>query len=246
MAQTKKGKRKKRRVSQCKNVVVGVKCQGKYLLTYEDGAPIFTCEKCGDKELTWQKFYTNYLQLFKKKENWDIKKHQVSCIIGFFCYMYKNHYDIDYVFVPQNPNPYGSKECRDAWALLSAFHGDAHIVRKYIYWFFTKFIKKNTDVVSFAYINTPGIVRRFKLYMEKKKTLTRSSTLPKVFLEWCQNNIPEIFSSYELNTMNDLGALLGYVKNYNDEIDSDSSEFLAIAQATKLNLIKNDKLNIRS
>jgi len=160
--------------------------------------------------------------------------------------MYKKHYDIDYVFVPQNPNPYGAKEVRDAWSLLSAFQGDAHEVRRYIYWFFTKTIGRNTDITSFAYLNTPNIVRKYNLYLEKKKTFTRASKLPKDFITWCGDNVPEIFTNYELNTMNDLGALLGYVKTYSSDINPESSEFRVIAQATKMNLIKDDMLNIRS
>lgn len=129
--------------------------------------------------------------------------------------------------------------------MLSAFEGNAHEVRKYIYWFFTKFIGRGTDITSLAYLNAPGILRKYKLYVEKKKTFTRASNLPKEFVSWCQDNIPDIFDTYELGTMNDLGALLSYVKSYSDEIDVESSEFRAIAQATKMNLIKNDKLNIR-
>lgn len=242
---TLKKKRSRRRVSQCKNVIAGVKCPGKYLLTYANNAPIFTCEKCGDQELTWQKFYDEYLQLYKVKDNWDNKKHQVSCILGFFCSRYKKHYDTDYVFVPQNPNPYGAKEVRDAWALLSAFQGDAHEVRRYIYWFFTKAIGRNTDITSFGYLKTPNIIRKYKLYLEKKKAFTRASKLPKNFIAWCDDNVPDIFANYELNTMNDLGALLGYVKAYSNDINPESSEFRVIAQATKMNLIKDDKLNIR-
>lgn len=215
------------------------------MLSYDDGAPIFTCEKCGDKELTWQKFYNEYLELFKDKENWDNKKHQVSCIIGFFCHMYKKAYDIDYVFVPQNPNPYGAKECRDAWALLATFKGNAHEVRKYMYWFFNKGLNRSTAVTHFGYINTPGIIRKYNLYAEKKNTFTRASKLPKQYVEWCKDNVPGVFEKYELGTMNDLGVLLSYVKAYDSDFDSESVEFKAIAQAVKSSLIKDDKLNIR-
>src|SRR5690242_15478794 len=127
-------KKKRRRVSICQKTLETGTCLGKYYLHYEDNAPVFICDKCGEKELTWKKFYDEYLQLYKIKEKWDSEKDKVSCIIGFFCYMYKEGYGTDYVFVPSNFNPYSSKECRDSWALLAAFNGNANEVRKYIYW----------------------------------------------------------------------------------------------------------------
>jgi len=183
--------------------------------------------------------------LFKQKDNWDIKKHQVSCVIGFFCYLYKKKYNVDYVFVPKNPNPYSAKECRDTWAMLATFKGNAHEARKYIYWFFNKHLGSSTNITSFGYLNTPGIIRRYNIYVEKKKTFTRSSRLPKEYTEWCQEQVPDIFDKYELGTMNDLGALLSHVKTYSDEIDSESSEFRAVSHAVKMKLIQDDKLNIR-
>lgn len=159
---------------------------------------------------------------------------------------YEKFYNTEYVFVPQNPNPYGSKECRDAWAILSAFNGDAREVGKYIQWFFKHGINKNTNITSFGYLGTPAIIRKYKLHAEKSKYLTRASILPKEYLSWCEDNVPEIFDKYELTTMNDLGALLKYVVTYSGEISSDSAEFQAISQAVKMTLIKDNKLNIRS
>jgi hypothetical protein len=242
MPKAKKTKSKKRRPSDCKNTKSG-DCKGKYKLQYEDSAPTFICNKCGDVESTWKKFYTEYLQLYREKDNWDVEKHKITCIIGFFCHMYKEFYSTEYVFVPQNPNPYGCKECKDAWKLLATFKGNAHAVRKYIYWVFKKLINKNTTITSFGYINTPGIIRKYNLYVQKKTTITRSTDLPREFTDWCKENTPSIFDDYELSTINDLGALLSYTKFY--EVDYLSAEAKAIQMAEKLNLIKNGKLNTK-
>ena len=157
--------------------------------------------------------------------------------------MYKEFYNIDYVFMPTNPNPYGAKECKDAWTLLAAFSNDAIEVRKYIYWVFKKGINKNASINSFGYINAPGLVRKYKLYAEKRKTLTRDSALPKRYIDWCESHIPNIFQNYELKTMNDLGALLSYTNAYLENEDTIERE--AIEEAIRCNLIKNGKLNIR-
>jgi hypothetical protein len=213
-------------------------------LSYENGAPIFTCEKCGDRELTWKKFYDEYLQLFRDKSNWGVKKHQVSCIIGFFCHMYKEFYGTDYVFVPQNPNPYGCKEVKDSLKLLATFSGNAHDVRKYIFWVFKKIIKQSTNLTAFAYINSPSIIRKYKLYAEKKNRLTRSSKLPKQFLDWCKQNAPELFDKYELETMNDLGALSSYLKEYDDGTDQFVDERGVVSEARKYKLIKENSYQL--
>ena len=158
--------------------------------------------------------------------------------------MYEEKYGVPYTFVPQNPNPYSSKECRDAWKLIVAFKKNIVDVRKYIYWLFKKQLSSNTNIISFNYINTPALVRKYVLYAEKKKALTRSSKLPESFLDWCHTNVPGLFEAYELSTMNDLGALCAYCKRFNDSASLED-ERLAISRAEHQGLIKDGKLNIR-
>ena len=228
---------KRRRLTPCSDS----NCSGKFEMTYENVAPIFTCNQCGKQDLAWKKFYTEYLQLYKVKSNWDTEKHKITCIIGFFCHMYKETYETDYVFVPSNRSPYSCKECKDAWKLLAAFKGNAHSVRKYIYWLFKR-LYKNTNIISFGYINTPGIIRKYNLHIKKRNKITRSTLLPAEFIEWCQKNTPDTLDKYELSTVNDLGALLGFTKFY----DTDSfNEKKVIQIAEKFNLIKDGKLNIQ-
>lgn len=158
--------------------------------------------------------------------------------------MYKDLYGTDYVFIPKNPNPYGAKECKDSWSLLAAFNGNAHDVRKYIYWLFTKGINKNTTITSFGYTTTPAIIRKYNLYLQKKNILDRSSKLPKIFIDWCRTYVPNIFDRYALDTMNDLGALIAHVNAYKNEILSDSDEYRLLSVAESHNLVKNGRLNI--
>jgi hypothetical protein len=236
-----KTKKIKRKVSICAEVINNIDCGGKYSLSYDVNAPIFICEKCGNKNLTWKKFYDEYLQLFKKEENWNSNEHKISCIIGFFCYKYKEKYEVNYTFVPSNPNPYSSKECKDAWSVLAAFSGDANKVRKYMVWLF-KNLNKNTNIISFGYLKTQGLINKYNLKNATKDILHRESKLPMAFLNWCKQNCPKIFENYTLETMNDLGAILGACKTY--KIDKNSSEHMIIEEAKKIGLIKLEKLNI--
>ena len=234
-------KKKKRKANACNKIINDIECSGKYYLSYENNAPVFTCDKCNEKNLTWKKFYDEYLQLFRKKENWDNDKDKVSCIIGFFCFKYKEKYNTNYTFVPSNMNPYSSKECRDAWSLLAAFDGDSHKVRKYIIWLFNS-INKNTNIISFGYIKTQALINKYNLKNIKKGTFQRESKLPSLFTEWCIKNVPGVFDKYALETMNDLGALFNYYKSYLKDTNCDES--LLVNEAEKQGLIKLDKLNI--
>lgn len=183
--------------------------------------------------------------MWKNKDSWEDKKNHVSCILGFFCYMYKEFFTIDYTFVPQNPNPYGAKEVKDSWTLLATFDNDIHEVRKYIYWVFKKGINKNCSITNFGYINAPGLIRKYKLYAEKKKSLTRDSSLPGEFLNWCKLNAVSIFDMYALSTMNDLGALVAYTNEYKLDLDDNSVETVVIKKAKELSLIKDGRINVR-
>lgn len=239
MSQTKK---KRRRVNICQKIIQTTPCLGKYYLYYEDNAPVFICDKCGQKELTWKKFYDEYLHLWKTKENWDKEKDKISCILGFFCHMYRERYNTEYIFVPTSFNPYSSKECKDTRTLLVTFNGNAHEVRKYVYWLFKKCINKSTTITSLGYLVTPNIIRKYNLQIISKNILHRESKLPKNFVEWCKTNTPEIFDKYAFETMNDLGAFYSYYKVY--ATIENNSEAIVIKEAERLGLIKDNKLNI--
>lgn len=155
--------------------------------------------------------------------------------------MYKEFYDTEYVFVPRNPNPYGCKECKDAWSLLAAFDGNADKARRYLYWLFRKGINKNTNITSFGYVNTPGLIRKYNLYAKKKNILGRESKLPRIFIEWCAQNEEGVFNNYNLETMNDLGAMISFYEKYGTNMDDIKR---VLTKAEVLGLIKNGKLNI--
>ncbi len=218
------------------------KCLGNLILTAEEGYQTFTCDKCGNKYEEWKKFYTEYLQLYKTKENWDKPANRVSCVLGLFCHLYREKYQTDYLFVPHGPNPFSEKECRDANLMISAFGGDVVEVRKYLIWAFKTVIGASITITSLAYLNTPNIIRKYKLFAVKRNSLTRHTQLPEEFLDWCRSSIPDLFKSYTLETMNDLGALLNYVNNC--ELEDQSMEKIAINKSIEMNLIKNNKLNI--
>jgi hypothetical protein len=152
---------------------------------------------------------------------------------------------VDYLFVPATPNPFSAKECRDANLLVSSFNKNMDDVRKYLVWVFKTGLGSNAKIVSLAYVNAPGLIRRYMLSADRKNTYTRNSPLPDEFLSWCKSCMPVLISSYTLETMNDLGALLGYV-NSDTELQPSSPETLAINKAKELKLVVNGALNVET
>jgi len=226
----------------CSQTLQGTKCLGKYSLDFDGNIPIFTCDTCGHKDVTWKKFYEEYLQLYKVRENWYEPKNAVSCVLGIFCHCYREFYQTDYTFVPKTPNPYGIKECRDVWVLLAMFNKNIHDARKYIVWLFGKGLNKGTSITNFGYILTPALVQKYKLYSIKKNVLNRASKLPENFIEYCKTNFSEIFNTTSLDTMNDLGALLAHVKCYDIGFRPDSVEKKVLEAAEQMGLVKDGKL----
>ena len=233
-------KKPRKKTSQCNQKREGISCPGKFLMSFEGSVPIFVCDSCGYKDETWKIFYDTYLQLYKTREAWDEPKNVVSCVLGIFCHCYKEFYGIEYTFTPSSPNPYGIKECRDVWTLMAMFGKDQHEVRRYIVWLFSKGLNRSAKITNFGYILTLALVQKYKLYASKRSTLTRASRLPEAFLEYCRANLSGIFNVVALETMNDLGALLGSVKCYGDIEGSLESQVIIVAE--KMGLIKEGKL----
>jgi hypothetical protein len=54
----------------------------------------------------------------------------------------------------------------------------------------------------------------------------------------------DVFKLYALETMNDLGALVMYVKSYRAELNEQSIEVRVVSKAEELGLVKNGELNV--
>lgn len=183
--------------------------------------PVFYCSFCDRTDKNeWEAWYNEYKNLWSDKKNWD-NKNGVSCIVGYFCNLYKKYYDKEYAFSYGSPNPYIDKDFLIARKLLTMFDGEAFEVGLYIKWMFEFHVKnKKKKITSMGFLTIQNLVNDFKLKRKKAKQIKRISPLPKPFIDWCSKNYPDIFSKCALETWNDLNGLITYVscwKNLDDE-----------------------------
>lgn len=217
-----------RKASLCK----GCK-EGSMILAQGDFGPFFVCDHCGAENRTWEKFFTEYLLLYRDMENWEQPKHKTSCLLGFFMYQYQKKYGVEYALIPQNPNPFSSKEVVDLSRILATFGGDAKEVARYIKWVFDKKIRESTKLTSIAYFKAPDLVRKFKLMRAEKKKQKRSEGLPRKLVEWIQKEVPEVLEQYEMKTLNDLYSLKNFVATYDLQ---DGPEIILLDKAKEFGL----------
>lgn len=176
--------------------------------------PVFSCPDCGPVRNDWAKWWDEYKNIWQDKENWKQKKHHVSCVVGYFVHKYKEHYDQPYTFSYSSPTPYTDKDFVMARRLLAMFEGNAWEVAQYIKWAFSKAISPSYVVTGMGLFTKQDLANRFKVARARSKVIRRRTPLPKNFLEWCQENHPEIFELQELSSWNDLNGLVTSVKNY--------------------------------
>lgn len=176
--------------------------------------PVFFCPDCGPAKNDWEKWWNEYRDAWKDKENWQQKKHQVSCIVGYFCHRYEKQYEQPFAFSYSSPIPYKDKEFVMARRLLTMFDGNAWEIGQYIKWGFEKLISPGYIITGLGFFTKPNIANRFKVLRAKRKVIRRRTPLPKNFIEWCKTNYPEIFELQELEVWNDLNGLVTHVKFY--------------------------------
>lgn len=202
--------------------------------------PVFSCAEHGVQKNEWKKWWDIYSERWKERGYWDKAADKPSCILGYFCYKYKEFFGSPYTFTISSPIPYKSKDFIMARRLLTMFEGNAHDIRIFIKWMFAKKIRKNYPVTSLGFFTNANFINEYKIIKSRSLILKRHTSLPDSFLNWCRNNKPEIFKKQDLNDWNDLNILVGYIKTYGD----DSIEGTIIKEAVAQGLLK-DKFSFK-
>jgi len=203
--------------------------------------PVVCCPEHGPDKNEWEIWMRKYIDYWKTEEYWLKPNSKQSCVIGYFCYKFKEFYGHPYVFSFANPIPYKDKDFIQARRLLTMFNQDAKEIKIYIKWLFAKKIKKNYPITSIGFLATANLVNEYFQAKAQNAKLKRSTNLPETFIAWCQENCTEIFSQREFKTLNDLNGTITYVKTYG----FDNVEGKVIQEAINRGLISKEIEYIR-
>jgi len=197
--------------------------------------PTFYCVSCGpDKRNEWEFWWNEYRDNWKDDEKWDRLSDGLSCVVGFFCYFYEEFYGEPFAFSYQSVKPYTDKDFMMARRILAMFDGNAREIKTYIRWVFAKKIKTpKYGIQGLGFFSMQKFVNEYKQAKARAKRITRFGPLPKSFVNWCKENVPEIFESQELNSWNDLNGVVSVVKNYGKE----GPEWCIAKEAVKIGML---------
>lgn len=181
--------------------------------------PTFSCSSCGpDKRNEWEIWWKTYKDNWKEDKKWSRPADALSCLVGFFCYYYKEFYGEPFVFSYQSAKPYTDKDFIMARRILSMFDGNAKEAKTFMRWVFAKKIKTpKYGITGLGFFTVQQFANEYRQAKAKARKITRFSPLPKEFLGWCKQNAPTVFDDQELKQWNDLNGLVSVVKSYGKE-----------------------------
>jgi hypothetical protein len=209
-------KSRKKSGRNCK--ICGVK---KEVVSEGDGVqyPVFSCPEHGkDERNEWKIWWEEYHDRWKDKRYWDKPADKLACLIGYFCDKFHEFYGYSYTFDYSNPIPYKSKDFVLARRILTMLNANAHDARTYIRWAFAKKVRSTKyTVTSIGFFASSPFVNEYKAAKARSRVLKRSTKLPDEFIEWCQNEWPQVVENHSLETWNDLNGLVTFVNSYGKE-----------------------------
>jgi hypothetical protein len=108
--------------------------------------------------------YKKFFDSFAEIDSLEISKWKVNHLIGYFCKLYKQKYQIDYKFKFNSPAPSKCYEVFQVKKLGQILTSDPVKLKKYIDWAFeekSKFAKRR--ITSIAFLSTDYLVTEYKL-----------------------------------------------------------------------------------
>lgn len=193
------------------------KCGGHLLVEYTDSnIPFLVCELCNHKIDDWIKWFEQYSNYWQDPIKWQSKKDHLMCLLGYFSYLYKNFYQLDFTFSLNERGLFRGPELVQMRKLYKMLDENVDICKKYLDWMFEIKLKNNRKkITTLGFLATASIVNEFKFFVQKNKYIDRNTPLPGVLIKWIEANIPEVYNDFALNYYGDLNLLLTHYKNGN-------------------------------
>ena len=154
--------------------------------------------------------YKKFFDQFKEINTLPINQWKVVHLIGYFAARYQKHYNTNYTFRFNTPQPSRCYEVFQIKKLSNMLSSDPEILKNYIDWFFEKkIIEKKKRITSMAFLTDQTSVNEYKFNVLLATKVSRSSALP--------NNILNVVKEFdqEVKTYGDLTMIKNYIEKGN-------------------------------
>jgi hypothetical protein len=194
--------------------------------------------------MTQDEFYENIPSWISKYKNtWNH-----ITLVAYFCHKYTKKHDVRFRLVKWKGNPGLGKESRDFAKLFDTIASEDYKslpspgkaeerlrviikIKNYIDWMFDyKFRSGERSVTGTRLFLEPSIINEFERMYGKMLCLHAEKIAFNKLVGWARDNIPDIFSSHQLDLPSDLSIISGYVETYCLNDDEPESRLLAKAR----------------
>lgn len=190
-------------------------CGGKYETEFsEEGFPFLVCDTCGQKLEDWIKWHKEYKDYWQDELRWERKADHLTCILGYFCHRYLDHYGMDFALSLNEKGLFRGPEINILRRVYKALGDNAQAVRKFIDWYFSaKIIRRKKRITSLSFLAAPFTINEFKLHLKVSKRVTRDKKISEGMHKWIKEFAPDVTSYVVLSDYGDLKLLLTHYKN---------------------------------
>ena len=198
--------------------------------------------------MTQDEFYQNIPDwISKDKKTWNH-----ITLMAYFCHKYTSKHSVRFRLVRWKGNPGLGKESRDFAKLFDTMAAENYKslsaeekakeklsvvikIKNYIDWMFDyKFRSGERSVTGTRLFLEPSMINEFERMYSKMLKQHNDGVAFRRLLDWARVNIPDIFSSHQLEMPSDLSIIRGYIETY--DLDEDEPECKLISQAKEIGI----------
>ncbi len=163
------------------------------------------------------KWHSEYKELYKDSLNAKDATSSALCLLGFFCFKYKEYYNQDFS-LSYNESFFTSTEVTICRKILKNFSDKYSDSKKYVSWYFkSKIQEKKKRITSLSALNFVPLINEFNQWNQKVSRITRSTKIDSKVPAWVKNNCPIIYENFDMNDFGDLKSILSWIKNKEDK-----------------------------
>jgi len=182
------------------------------------------------------KWDLKYKNLWEQKNNWNDKKNHLTILLGYFCAIYKDYYNVNYTLSLNEKGLFRGPEINVLRRIYKMLNSDPFYVKDYIdFVFAVKIHKRKKRITSLSFLAVAAIVQEFKLAVKRAEKVDRDTLLPKRMLEWVKINTPTVLDLIALKDFGDLKLLLTHYKQ--GHMNENSSIKIFIEKLQKMGYI---------